>query len=402
MACSLRHRSNRLTSHGCLLALALLGGGLLPQPSDAKDTPRVQSRVQAQTTASSTLRKSAGGNPRVIEIVTDSSIETEFRFADEIATAVASTQETGPNGEVALRITPVVSRGGAQAVRDVLTLPNADFGIVSARVLDQLRESREFGDLGTRITYVMPLYVEEVHLIAGFDVRSLADLQGRAVSIGKDESTTQVIAREVLSSAGLKVREERLDLRESVAAIKAGEIAAAFLVSGKPVDGLRALAPGEGLRLVPVTLPSPPPGYLPSTLTGDEYPELLGPGERVETLGVQNVLFAYNWPPKSPRAQLGELFLNSLFYRLSTLQKPPRHPKWQEVNLAGTLPGWKRLAAMDTWLRKSRPQDSEQALKAEFDRFLSEANPQANAADREALFRRFLRWRDTPSATGSR
>ncbi|HEV2558535.1 MAG TPA: TAXI family TRAP transporter solute-binding subunit [Microvirga sp.] len=379
------------------IALLLVAGfGSLPI------APQVSAQSPKQPTAQSTLRKSAGANPRLIEIVSDSLGETEFRIADEIAGAVASTQETGPNGEVALRVTPVVSPGGIQAVRDVLTLPNADFGIASARVLDRLNATRELGDLKDRITYVTPLYVEEVHLIAGFDVRSLADLQGGAVSIGKDESATQIIAREILSAGGLKVREERLELRDAVAAIKAGEIAAAFLVSGKPVDGLKALAPGEGLRLVPVTLPSPPAGYLPSTLVAEDYPELLGPGERVATLGVQNVLFAYNWPSKSPRAQLGDFFLNSLFQRLSNLQKPPRHPKWQEVNLAGTVPGYRRLAAMEAWLKRSAPQQAQQTLKSEFEQFVKERGLPMREEDREALFQNFLRWRGEPATTGSR
>jgi hypothetical protein len=103
----------------------------------------------------------------VVEIVSETLGETEFRVAVEIASAVASAQETGPNGEFALRVTPVVSRGGVQAVRDVLTLPNADFGLVSTRVLDRLRETGELGDIKDRITYVAPLYEEEVHLLAG-------------------------------------------------------------------------------------------------------------------------------------------------------------------------------------------------------------------------------------------
>src|SRR5215210_3499204 len=226
----------------------LLSSGPLTIPeSVAKEPPKAEAPA-----ASTILRKSATGNPRVIEVVSGTLGETEFRIADEIASAVASAQEAGPNGEFALRVTPVVSRGGVQAVRDVLTLPNADFGIVSTRILDRLRETGELGDLKDRLTYVAPLYVEEVHLLAGANVRALSDLQGQVVSIGEDESTTQVVAREILSRAGIQVRAEPMGLRESLAALKRGDIAAAFLVSGKPVDGLLALSPGDGLHLVPV------------------------------------------------------------------------------------------------------------------------------------------------------
>jgi len=350
--------TNRLLIWWGVFLIVLSGEYLLLAPeAGAKDS--VKRQVPAIT--SSGLRKAAGGNPGVVEIISDPLGETEFRVADEIASAVASTQETGPNGEIALRVIPVVSRGGIQAVRDVLTLPNADFGIVSARILDRLQETRELGDIKNRIGYVAPLYVEEIHLLAGPNVRSLADLQGQAVSIGEDEGTTQVIARELLSSADVQVRAERWGLKESIAALKAGKIAAAFLVSGKPVDDLKTLTTSDDLRLIPVTLSSPPSGFLPSTITAEDYPALLRPGEKVNTFGVQNILFAYNWPSQSQRAQLEEMFIKSLVLRLAALKRPPHHPKWQEVEPARTLPGWQRLASMDAWLKQS-----DQRLRAEF------------------------------------
>src|SRR5215213_350318 len=386
--------TNRLLIWWGVFLIVLSGEYLLLAPeAGAKDS--VKRQVPAIT--SSGLRKAAGGNPGVVEIISDPLGETEFRVADEIASAVASTQETGPNGEIALRVIPVVSRGGIQAVRDVLTLPNADFGIVSAQILDRLQKTRELGDIKNRIAYVAPLYVEEIHLLAGPNVRSLADLQGQAVSIGEDEGTTQVIARELLSSADIQVRAERWGLKESIAALKAGKIAAAFVVSGKPVDDLKTLATSDGLRLVPITLSSPPSGFLPSTITAEDYPALLRPGEKVNTFGVQNILFAYNWPSQSQRAQLEEMFVKSLVLRLAALKRPPHHPKWQEVEPARTLPGWQRLVSMDTWLKQL-----EKRLRAEFDQFITETNPNLNTADRELLFQNYLRRTETPSTTGSR
>jgi hypothetical protein len=91
-----------------------------------------------------------------------------------------------------------------------------------------------------------------------------------------------------------------------------------------------------------------------------------------------------------------------LVWRLATLQKPPRHPKWQEVNLAGALPGWRRLASMDALLKAAAPRQADQRLRVEFDQFLKEAGPRSNTGDKEALFQEFLRWREGPSSTGSR
>jgi hypothetical protein len=57
---------------------------------------------------------------------------------------------------------------------------------------------------------------------------------------------------------------------------------------------------------------------------------------------------------------------------------------------------------MDTWLKRTRPEDQQQALRAEFELFLKAVGPKGNTANTEALFRDFLRWRDTPATTGSR
>jgi len=347
------------------------------------------------------LTKAGGASSNVVGIVGGSLGETELQAANEMAATVASTLETGPNGELPLRVSVVPSNGGPQTIRDVLAIPDADFGIAPTLVLDRVQAKGELGDLRSRIAYVAPLYVEELHVVAGSGVKGLDELRGKSVSVGEDGSKSEIIAREVLAAAHVDVREAHLGLEQALAALKSGDIAAAFLVSGKPVAALKAVSRQDGFQLLPASV-AVPPALLPSVLSAEDYPGLVEPGTQIDTLGVQNVLFAYAWPAQSSRGQLDQLFLRSLLWRLSDLQTQPRHPKWKEVNIAASLEGWRRLPAMEAWLKKVPQGAQEQVLREEFEGFLKRSGVRADDRNRNALFQDFLRWRNNPNTTGAR
>jgi hypothetical protein len=48
-------------------------------------------------------------------------------------------------------------------------------------------------------------------------------------------------------------------------------------------------------------------------------------------------------------------FAEALFSRFAEFKKPPRHPKWREVDLSRDLPGWQRFpAARDLLLQQAK------------------------------------------------
>jgi hypothetical protein len=66
---------------------------------------------------------------------------------------------------------------------------------------------------------------------------------------------------------------------------------------------------------------------------------------------VPSVLAVYNWPQNSPRGKHIVRFIDYLFNRFSRLQTDAGyHPKWAELNLAATVPGWQRYAPMQAKL----------------------------------------------------
>ena len=339
-------------------------------------------------------RKEAGipGNEYTAGLVSGAPQSTEFAIAQEIATTLATGQETGPHGEVALRVMPMVGNGGVRNILDVLTLAGADMAIAPVVLLDHLPEARTRGDIRSKLVYIAPLFAEEFHLLARSDIASLTDLAGKTVNLGEEGSAGAVLGREMLNSLDVKISEVNLGLDAALDEMRKGQISATLVVSGKPVKLLTRYAPADGIHFLPLaTSPALQQDYLPSILGPWDYPNLIGIGERVNTIAIKSALFAYNWPTHSERFRLLELFVQTLFSRFSEFLGDAHHPKWREVNLGAPLPGWQRFRPAERWLR--RQSAGEAAARSAFDRFI-EQKPISNPAEREELFREFLRWQE--------
>ena len=101
---------------------------------------------------------------------------------------------------------------------------------------------------------------------------------------------------------------------------------------------------GDNLHFVPIPYSGPlQSDYLPSELRAEDYPSLIPPGGRVDTVAVPAILAAYNWAPKTERYSKVEHFVKIFFDRLKSLQQPPFHPKWKEVVLSCALEGMDAL-----------------------------------------------------------
>jgi TRAP transporter TAXI family solute receptor len=333
-------------------------------------------------------------NYNTVGIVTGPPNGTDFAIAHEIATVLASAQETGPRGEVALRILPMIGKGGIQNVRDVLTLPGADMGITSKILLERLRASKELGDISKSLVYIAPLFHEELHILARPEIRTLADLAGRRVNLGEEDSGMEILARDIFSRLGLKAREINVDQNAAAEGMRNGDIAATVFITGKPAAWLERYAREDGFHLVPVPYTSSlDDEYLPATFTHQDYPNLIATGESVATLAVGSVLIAYNSPRASERYRRLETFVNAFFSRISEFEGPARHPKWKEINVAALWPGWTRFAPAERWLKQRRLAAPDAESRAEFERYLDRSGNVLPPTERERLFQDFLRWR---------
>jgi hypothetical protein len=137
--------------------------------------------------------------------------------------------------------------------------------------------------------------------------------------------------------------------------------------------------------------------YTLGELTSNEYPTLVPEGQPADTIAVPAVLAVFNWPKGSDRYRRVERFTEAFFTKWDKFREPPRHPKWRDVNLAATVPGWTRWSVSDEMLRRLRAKDvaDPQVASTEFSAFLKNkgsAFVNLTQEQREAIFLEFLQW----------
>jgi uncharacterized protein len=252
-----------------------------------------------------------------------------------------------------LRILPIAGIGGPRNIRDVRFLRGVDIGLTQTNILNNFRRSNErMGQYDNKIVYIAKLFNEEVHLVAKPNITSIEQLRGRKVNVDANGSGTSYSMRDLFKALGIEVEEVSMSQTEALEKVKSGEIAATALIAGKPVRTISKLTRTDLLHFVPIPYPTQLIGdYLPATLSHDDYPEFISTGETVDTVAVGAVLIAYNWPKTSvDRYRRVQRFVEAFFPKIKEFQKPPRHVKWREVNLAANLAGWTRFEAAQAWL----------------------------------------------------
>jgi hypothetical protein len=87
-------------------------------------------------------------------------------------------------------------------------------------------------------------------------------------------------------------------------------------------------------------------------------------------------------------------FVEVLLPRFAELQTSDRHPKWREVNLAASLPGFSRTPAADTWLNERTVETGAKPIAAGPGAVQPASMPDGamSNGDKEALFQRFIEW----------
>jgi TRAP-type uncharacterized transport system substrate-binding protein len=296
-----------------------------------------------------------------------------------------------------LRILPIAGIGGPRNIRDVRYVRGVDIGLTQTNILNNFRRSNErLGQIDDKIVYIAKLFNEEVHLVAKPEITSLAQLKGLKVNLDARGSGTSYSMRDLFNALGIDVQEVSLSQVEAVEKVKSGEIAATALIAGKPVRSMSKLSGTDGLHLVPIPYPKQlQDDYLPASLTHDDYPDLIGPGETVSTVAVSAVLIAYNWPKTNlDRYERVQRFVEAFFPKIAEFQKPPRHVKWREVNLTATLPGWKRFDAAQAWLDQHLGSDTNGSASAGAEQAAaSGGGAQTPPNKNSALYQEFLKWR---------
>jgi TRAP transporter TAXI family solute receptor len=317
---------------------------------------------------------------------------TYMTFANELAEVL----DDGDN----LRVLPIATYGAASNLDDLLYLRNVDVAVTQADVFEYFRTQRKISNLEHRVNYVIRLPVSEMHVLARSDIRSIEDLRGKKVSFGPAGSASSLTGTIVFQRLGVQVEQVLYDNPTALQKLKTGELAALVRVIGKPIDFFAKIPADSGLHFVPIPISKAFADYYTvGELTSKEYPGLVPAGQPVDTIAAPAVLAVFNWSKGSDRYRRIERFVERLFTKWDQFREPPRHPKWRDVNLAATVPGWSRWAVAEEMLRRIRPKDAvdPQVASSDFSAFLKDkGSPAANFTQeqREALFREFLQWQE--------
>jgi TRAP transporter TAXI family solute receptor len=390
-----------LASRGIYLALFVLahitGFGLF---AGAMSTPaRAQTIPRSLEEGGSDTAQRDRRNAWTVGIAGGQLSGTYMTFANELAEVL----DDGDN----LRIIPIVTYGAASNLDDLLYLRQVDVAITQADVFDYFRNQRKISNLESRVNYIVRLPVSEVHILASTDVKTIEDLRGKKVSFGPAGSASSLTGTIVFQRLGVQVEQVLVDNASALQKLKSGEIAALVRVIGKPIDFFAKIPASAGLHFVPIPFTKTFADYYTlGELTNKEYPGLVLEGQPTDTIAVPAVLAVFNWQKGNERYRRVERFTEAFFSKWDKFREPPRHPKWRDVNLAATVPGWTRWSVAEEMLRRMRAKEAEvdpQAARAEFSAFLKNkdsAFANLTQQQRDAIFLEFLQWQKQRNSGG--
>ena len=153
----------------------------------------------------------------------------------------------------------VVSTDGSKANILGIDTGNYQLGTVQSDVMAYAAAgTRTFEAEGAIDTFrvIGGLYAEAVQLITmDPEIKSVADLKGKKVSIGAAGSGVYFNAVDVLAAAGLTeddIKAQYQSFGDSADALKDGKIDAAFIVAGAPTPAIQELCTSANAYLVPI------------------------------------------------------------------------------------------------------------------------------------------------------
>ncbi|MBR6720221.1 MAG: TAXI family TRAP transporter solute-binding subunit [Clostridia bacterium] len=153
----------------------------------------------------------------------------------------------------------VVSTDGSKANIQGIAAGNYQLGTVQSDVMSYAWEgTRSFETEGKIDSFrtVAGLYAESVQLVTmDPEIKSVADLAGKSVSIGAPGSGVYFNAIDVLTAAGLTeadINAQYQSFADSADALKDGKIDAAFIVAGAPTPAITELCTTNDAYLVPI------------------------------------------------------------------------------------------------------------------------------------------------------
>jgi uncharacterized protein len=338
-------------------------------------------------------QQAAAVNRGVVEIETSGSAGISVRMVEDLANLI--------DDGATRRVLPVVGKGALQILVDLKYLRGIDMAILPTDVLEYARAQRLSPGIEASLAYITKLHNEEFHLLARPEIKDIADLKERKVNVDVRGSGTSITAARLFEMLKIPVAVTNDPPEVALDKLRRGEIAALAFVAGKPAPFLVSLKREQGIHFLAIPVNAElASSYIPTRLSGADYPELITEDKPVETIAVGNVLAVTELRQLPERSRNVANFVDIFFTGFQSLLAPGHHPKWNEVNLAAEVQGWRRYAPADQWLQRNMQivkAPSPEVLQTMFSRFLDERRQAIGQGamsqqDKDALFQQFQSW----------
>ncbi len=325
-----------------------------------------------------------------ITIVSGSIDGSNKRFVSDIESIVRTKSN--------MLMAPIFGLGSAQDVMNLVYTRQVEVGMIHADVLNAAKRQKSlYPDVEKYIRLISWVSHDEIHIIAGRDIRDISELANKVVNFGP--GTEQIVSTPYMLFEALNIPVHRVALSQSdaIKRIKSGEIAATVIAAAKPHATVGRLSAKDGLHILPIKMTDRlGQSYVPMQLQNSDYPDLVEKGKPIDTVAVTSVLITSNWPKSNRRYRKLSAFVETLFTNADTLKGKRYHPKWRDANFATKLEGWTHFAPAEALLaRGTSPDQPVKEIRRQFEEFL-EATGQGEglgAAAIEKMFIQFQAWR---------
>ena len=214
--------------------------------SDTTEEPAQEGTENTETPAA---EGEATGTGTELKFSTGGDQGTYYGFGSVLAQAVTSSG-TGT-------VVTAVTSGGSQDNIEQMDMNTRQLGFVQSDVMSYAYDGTNLfeGMPVTGFSTVAALYMEQVQIVTcDPDIKTVADLKGKTVSIGATGSGVFYNAVDILSAYGLDyetdINAQYQDFGNSADALQDGKIDAAFVVAGAPTVAITTLATAKDTFLV--------------------------------------------------------------------------------------------------------------------------------------------------------
>ena len=241
----------------------------------------------------------------------------------------------GKVGEKTSTTITAITSGGSKANIEAMQDGDAQLGFVQSDVgAYAFRGTRLFDERVTDFSTVANLYMEQVQIVTlDPNIKTVADLKGKNVSVGAAGSGVYFNAVDVLKAYGLDIDKDikptYQSFGDSVEALQDGKIDAAFIVAGAPTTAVTSLAATKKVYLVSlddehiIKLLAESPYYSKNVISKNLY----NTDDDVVTVAVGAVIIARDDVPEADVYN----FLYAVFENIAEITAA--HAKGAELNV---------------------------------------------------------------------